>query len=241
MNTPTGVGRTELCTATKQIVQSEVVSEITQDDVMAAVREAIRDTYSTDRPHRVVVDVAGTGAIAYSIDDSLTEYVDGFSIIESIEYPVDDDSPEIDLIDGNEWDIHRRPIGLFIVFEQDRPRTNETFRITYTTYHKETNMRFASIPARDIDPIANLSASFVMEQLALKVSTEVDPSVDADSFDRSSRFRRYTDRAKYYREKYRMSIGKPDDSSQVAAGAVADWDTTLRGDIEHLTHHSRYR
>ena len=224
-----------------------IIEENGSDEDLGAVslrdciKEAVRSGYSKDRPKKTVVDVTGTGAFDYAIT-GLTGYVEDFSTILQVEYPVDDTSQEQDLLEEDEWELYRKPAGLFLRFKETTPSTSQSFRATFTApweFTTSNSSESLAIPSPDIDAIANLSASFAFGRMASKFVRASDPTISADMVDRRTKSDHYRSLAKDYAKMYRDHIGKPSES--VAAGGFVDWDPRLQTGVDRLTHPKRNR
>ncbi len=224
-----------------------ILNEVGADEDLGSVslrdcvKEAVRAGYSKDRPEEKVVEVTGTGAFDYAIT-TLTGYVEGFSTITKMEYPVDDTSQEQDFLEEDEWELYRKPSGLFLRFKEATPATSEKFRATFTVPYQFTTSNPSesiNIPVTDVDAVSNLAASVAFGRMASKFARESDPTIGADTVDHKSKDSRYRALARDYARMYREHIGKP--SEAVAAGGFVDWDPKLQTGVDRLTHPKRQR
>lgn len=177
-------------------------------DLSAAVLEAL-NRYSKDRPLEAVADVAGSGGYNCSLP---ADWVEGFSTALQVEYPVDC-VPAV-IIDRSAWSIYAGPSGKSLRILIATPAADEFVRITYTLPHTES-----TVPAVDLEAIANLAASICLRQLAAAFGQTSDPTIQADSVNyrsKSDEFRRLADS---FEALYKSHLGiKGNDT--VAAGLV---------------------
>jgi len=99
------------------------------------IRAAV-EQYSDDSPDDVTDDVSGDGGKYYGISANLTSWVEGWSIIRSIEYPAADISSDEapTYLDSNEdWDDEYWQGGTrYLYLPNHEPASTETMRIKYS-------------------------------------------------------------------------------------------------------------
>lgn len=178
------------------------------DDLISAATEAL-NRYSKDRPLEVVVDIPGS---ASHDCDLPTDWVDGFSAILQVEYPVDR-VPAV-TVDRADYSIYTSPAGKKLRILIAAPAADEVVRQTYTLPHSED-----SLPSVDLEAVANLAASVCLRQLAASFGQTSDPLIQADSVNyrsKSDEFRRLADS---FEALYKSHLGiKANDT--VTAGLV---------------------
>jgi len=212
-----------------------------EGEKVKAIQMALK-RYSKDRPLVVVEDVDGDGGFDYDVAD-LASWSDGFSVIQTVEYPVDDDSPEPNRLQDDAWTIYQTPDGIFLRFIENTPSAAEDFRLVYTALHGFTGGEDSidsTVKAFDEEAVQALAAAVFCELLASYYAQTADSTISADSVDHSSRAREYAARARAYRGLYFEHLGiKP---GEVAADSVtADTDLTPSWQGDKLTHRRRYR
>lgn len=197
-----------------------------------AIRAAL-EQYSHDAPRTIVADVSATGTFDLALPGG---YVDGFSAIRSIEYPIGAHVPS--LLERGQWVIYRAPSGpvLRLGFTP-----SADVRVTYTVPHTIDDLDSASettINPMHTHAFVALATAKALQQLADKFLHEQEATLDADSVDRAGK----SDQARrligtllgLYRDTLGLSRG-------IRPGLlVVDWDTTIAGTgIDRLTHPRR--
>ena len=180
----------------------ETVPDIKDDDIFRAIADATL-IYSNDRPRSLAQDVDGDGSSLYSVAGRLDEWIDGFSVVHRIRYPLTSATIRPPTLDPDCYDIDRRPDGLYLVFYASRPGRSP-FRVEYSTRHLPD---LSTVPVTDQTALQNLILSLILDQVATAKASEIIPSIEGDTFDRANQSRRYRDSAKMYRDLYREFIG----------------------------------
>lgn len=189
--------------------------------------------YSRHMPDTAVVDVTGNGTNDYSVS-LLTGWVDGFSDVRQVEFPVDE-VPE-SLLDGDEFHIYQKPSGKVLRLASEQPAATEAFRATFTIPRAAT-----TVPDGDVDAISQLAASLCCEELANAYAQTGDPTIGADSVNYRSKSQEFASRAKRLMQLYKEHMGIKGDDAAPAASAVADLDMGYPGGGDRLTHPRRGR
>jgi len=204
---------------------------------IAAINIAVYE-HSKHRPRIVIEDESGAAAFDYAVT-ALAAWVDGFSVIKSIEYPVDDTDEEADVLQDDQWTLYKKPAGDFIRFLEDKPAATESFRVTYTAPHSCTDSA-CTVKAADEFAVQMLAAAHFCDMLATFYAQTQDSNIQADSVDHKSKGSEYASRAKTWRKKYFDHLG-------IAEGKTPAASVTLDGDLkgswagEKITHPKKYR
>ena len=111
----------------------ETVPDIKDDDIFRAIADATL-IYSNDRPRSLSQDVDGDGSSLYNVDERLDGWIDGFSVVHRIRYPLTSATIRPPTLDPDCYDIDRRPDGLYLAFYASRPGRSP-FRVEYSTRH----------------------------------------------------------------------------------------------------------
>ncbi|MBV6425158.1 MAG: hypothetical protein NAOJABEB_02972 [Steroidobacteraceae bacterium] len=204
-------------------------------DVELAIREAL-EVYDDDVPRTIVADVAGDGT-AY--DFSLpTGFVDGYSRIVSVEYPIGDRPAT--LLPSDEYGLYRTTSATKVRLATVTPDSGESFRITYTGRHTLTDLDSAAattIYAYHTEAFVNLAAAKCLMRLANRFVHEQESTLNLDAVDRNSKTdiaRRMADKLiAAYREVVGVTRGESPSSARV------NWDARLGGVLSPLTHRTR--
>lgn len=201
------------------------------DSVNSAINTAIA-IYSKHRPAESVKAVTGNAGHDY---DAPSGWVDEFSRIIRIEYPVDEVPAEY--LDEDDFTIYSGPSGKKIRLIADTPAATEAFNITFTIPRTE-----ATIPAPDEDAVANLAAAICLEMLANAFTQTSDSTIGADAVNYRSKGYEFGQRAKALRKLYSEHMGIKEDDIVPAAIAVRDMDgMNYPGGSGRLTHSRRAR
>lgn len=179
------------------------------DDYQPAITAAL-ERYSVHRPREVVVDVTGTGGHDVTLPAS---WVDEFSTLRSVEYPVDEVPAEFLTVD--EWTVYNSPAGKVLRLVGDTPAETDSLRLTITVPRAE-----AQIKTGDTDAVASLAASFCLDTLANLFASANDPTIMADVVNYRTKSVEYASRAKALRRLYRDHVGIDEDGGAPASMTV---------------------
>ena len=192
------------------------------DDYLSAVTEAL-NRYSKARPFETVADIPGDGGHDYDLP---SDWLDGFSTIPALEYPVDQVPEQI--IDRRDWKIYSTPAGKKLRLLTVTPAADETLRITYTVYHTED-----SVPAVDLEAVANLAASVCCIMLAAAFGQSSDSIIQADSVNYGSKADSFRRLAGSLEGRYKEHLGIKDSDTVTAAMATAAPPDSTRIRLTH--------
>ena len=210
---------------------------LVEADKIQAINTALK-LHSRQKPLVVVEDVDGDGGFDYAVSD-LASWSTGFSVIKTVEYPVDDDDETPDVLQDDQWIIYEKPAGKFLRFLEDKPAADEDIRVAYTALHTCTALA-CSVDDFDEQAVQMLCASIFCDMLATYFAQTQDSTIAADSVDHNSKAREYAARAKTYRKQYFDHLGIKE--GQVTAASVTrDQDAPSSHRADKLTHPSRYR
>jgi hypothetical protein len=165
-----------------------------------------RVEYEASFPRERVVELAGDGGFDYAIA-GLTGFVDGFSSITQIRYPVVASDPAPPALDETDYVVVRLPTGVFLRFLNGiKPLATEKFHPYFTTPHTLDGAS-STIPSAHDDALADLAAHHACLMLAAFYEQTGDSSIDADAVDRPRRTDTYRALAKAYRASYEEKLG----------------------------------
>ena len=207
------------------IVSDDSGKLINPEDYDRNIQAAIK-LYSKHRPNLIAADIVGNGTNDYSLP---TGWIDEFSTIKSIEYPLGD--VPASLLDSDDYGIYQTPTAKKIRLNNISPSASESFRAAFTVLRTET-----TIPDSDINALCNLAASLCLEELANAYAQTSDSTIAADSVDYRSKSAEFAMRAKRLMQLYKEHVGIKEDDIAPAASAVADFDMKYPGGGERLTH-----
>lgn len=187
--------------------------------------------YSKHRPGSDVADITGDGTHDYDLPDA---WVDEFSSIVSIEYPIGE-VPE-SLMDEDDYKIYRTADAKQIRLLSDAPAVTESFRVTFTVPRGAT-----TVPDGDVDALSMLAASFCLEELANAFAQTGDSTINADVVNYRSKSSEFSSRAKRLLQLYKEHMGLKDNDTVPAAAVIRDVDQKYPGGLDRLTHPRRAR
>lgn len=134
-----------MTTVTLSTFRTQVDNLISADDTeLAQIRreqqiKAAMQQYSKDRPEQETDDVTGDGGKYYVLSTSLSNWIEDFSRVISIEYPAqaisEDETPIY--LDASDWDDNyfadaSGTLTRYLFLPNHAPAATETMRITYT-------------------------------------------------------------------------------------------------------------
>jgi len=193
--------------------------------------------HSRQRPQIIVEDEDGDGGFDYAVS-LLALWSDGFSVIKTVEYPVDDDDETPDILQDDEWRMYVTPEGEFLRLLNNVPSATEDMRITYTALHTCTDTA-CTVKTFDEEAVQALAAGHFCNMLSAYYAQTQDSTINADSVDHGSKGREYAARAKMFRTVYFNHIGIKEGEA-MAASVTRDQD--MDGSWgDRLTHPKRYR
>ncbi|MHC1726502.1 MAG: hypothetical protein AB9866_10910 [Syntrophobacteraceae bacterium] len=203
-----------------------------------AINNALR-LHSKYKPRKIPEDLPGDGGFDYPVS-GLALWINDFSIILQVEYPVNDLVVEDNILEESDWQLYEKPAGSVLRFLSDVPQATENMRITYTTTHVFSLDDVATVADVDEGAVQALAASFYCRQIAAAYAQSQDSTIQADSVDHSSKRREYEAQAVRYRSEYdeHMGINK---SGPKGASVTGEWDTDYPGGYDRLTHPRRNR
>ena len=203
---------------------------LSETDKDNAISTAIT-RYSRHRPLTKILDIAGSGTNDINVP---AEWVPEFSELRSVEYPVGQVPAE--LLGADDFTVYKSPAGEKIRLLTQRPSAQETLRITITVLRTQE-----SIPAVDLNSVADFAASLCLRTLASMYLDTSDPTIGADVVNYRSKSGEATSLANKLEEQYNKHIGIKDDGSPPAASAVSSFTVDYPGGSDRLTHPRRQR
>jgi hypothetical protein len=194
------------------------------------LREAVEE-YSTVNPRNKTAVLTGDGVL--TTFPLPAGWVDGFSTLDSIEYPIGNQEPvfldEAEEYTADYWDATGGPK---IHFYSLVLGLSVTALVKYTALHHVLSQNPVgettadTIPIKDRYGVASLAAANCCLMLAAYYAQTSDSTIGADAVDYGSRTERYLALARQYRGEYNGAFGIAGDSGVMAASAHMDLDTT---------------
>jgi len=191
---------------------------LTDTEITDLVRQAT-SRYSLDRPLEVVADLDPDGTRYLALP---TAFEEGFSVIRSIEYPINDDPPAY--LDPRDVDFYRTPTVLQLRCRWEIPTGADTVRLTYTG-----RRAFAALAAdttvldRDFDAVCDLAVGASCDAIAQKYARTHEPLVGASGIAYRDKADVWAARAKRYEARYRDAMGPAIGSATINWDSVPSW------------------
>ena len=227
--------RQDYITAIGHLVGGEL--PLGETEKIFAIAAALKK-YSSHRPRIVVEDEEGNGSFDYALT-LLTDWTDGFSVIKSVEYPVNDADETADILQEDAWGIYQKPVGEYLRLLEDIPKATENIRIVYTALHTCTDAA-CTVPVYDEEALQILAASIFCDMLAAYFAQTQDSTIRADAVDHKSKASEYAARARAYRKIYFDHLGV-EEGKAPAASVTRDQDTAGSFGDDRMTHGKRWR
>ena len=217
-----------------------IVDDLVRDDANritplqrdTAIISAI-ERYSKDRPRAKVEDVAAAGGSLLALPAG---WQADFSVLSSIEYPVDQTPPSF--IPNDQWGMYLSPVGETIKLLSGL-QAGVQCRLQYSIRHV-VDADQDTIRIGDREPVCCLAAASLCDQLAAWSAGNTDSTIKADAVDYKSASAEYAARAKALRKRYTDELGI-DDKKNVAASAVVSIQRPNSLGRERLTHGRTFR
>lgn len=204
----------------------------------ALVVRAIKERYAKDAPLEIVSDVAGNGTNYLDLPvDPAGEAIfePNFSTIESIEYPIGQQPPQMVL--DSDIRLYRSPTGYQVLINFDTPPVGSSMRVTWTARHLGDG---STVPDKDFHAVVDFAASLAAEKLASFYVGTGDSTIQADVVNYRSKSQEMLNIAKALRKRYynHMGIDEGATSDEEVAPALSlgnQWLTQNSG-VDRLLH-----
>jgi hypothetical protein len=212
--------------ATVQGLVKDTDAKLSDADWASGISGALA-RYSKHRPKISVADIEGDGTNLY---DAPAGWVDEFSRIKSIEYPVGD-NPETLLDSEDDYRIYQTADAEKIRLVNASPDSPDTFRVSFTVPRTE-----ATIPANDLTAVANLAAHICLGMLASRYIGTGDSTLQADAVSYRTKSQECASRAKACLTFYNEHLDLKDGDTLPAASVVGSRTLNYPGGGDRLTH-----
>jgi len=213
-----------------RLIQDEA-GRLSTADIDGFLAEAL-SVFSRDYPRVRVVDIAGTGAYQYDLP---ADWVEGFSAVVRLEYPVGQRPPVY--LEADDYMVYRDTSGEKLLLVSHLPQSGETLRLTYTTTYTEAALE--EIPQVMQEGVCLLAAALCCEALSRSYAQGTQPTIAVDAVDYGEKSDVYARRAKELQERYAEFMGKA--SGVRPASGVRDWDVNYPWGEDRLTHPKKQR
>lgn len=217
---------------TKTITElGENVDDASSADIDGCIQDAIME-YSKIHAQEKSIDFSGDGT-AYSFSMP-SDWMDGFSVIKQVEYPLGEQSPEI--IKPYRFRAYKGTAGnVTFRLVEDIPSSTGTVRVTYLLPHTGSSSSF-TIPDSDVAAVAALAASKVARQLAAQNARTQSNTMDADVVNYLSKVANWTTLADKLEDRYKSLMSVPKNTDVDASTMYGDWDSEYPWRGSFLTH-----
>lgn len=226
------------------IVVQSIIQDGAQKLTVNSRFDAIRDAVA-EHAHLIPFtrrrSIFGTGS---AILATPTGWVDEFSAVQRIEYPLGTNPPTY--LQSSDWTLISSPTASTtyqIQFLSLSLATAQRVNLEWTIPHT-IDESTSTIPEAQFRPVAWLASSYALLQLSAFYNQSGDSTISIDSQDAGSKGRDYLALARELRSRYRLwfGLGVEGEKSDVqAAGIFVDLDrkTSYRGDW--FMHPNRWR
>jgi hypothetical protein len=210
-----------------------------------AIKQAITQRYSKDRPQEIVTEQQGSALNDQALPqkDQATNFEEGFSSIKQIEFPID--QVPAALLDQEDWELFRKADGLKLRILSTVPAASETLRVTWTARHKSDG---TTVPESDFDAVCDYAAALVFSKMAARATQIGDNSISADTVNYRTKGQEYMtlgkDAAKRYLDHLGISTGgaqQPGGETVAPAMASGEMDIDMGWGGDRLIHGRRTR
>jgi len=217
----------------------DVGAKLKTEALDGAIRQAILQRYSKDRPQEKVSDVSGNGTALLAVP---TGWEDGFSRLvkeEGIEYPVGSVPPTY--LEDDQWRMYRDTAAPKIMLLSAQPAASETIRLKWTQRHAEDA---STVRIEDFEALSDYAAALAFDLLAARHVPTGDATLAADTVNYRTKPQEYLGLAKKFAARYFTHMGI-DPEAKAEAGpalAIGEVDQDIAGSgVDRLTHPGRWR
>jgi len=180
-----------------------------EKEINDSLVSSLESRFSEDFPQVIVLDITGDGTQRYDVP---ADWVEEFSFINALEFPVDD-IPQT-FVDKRRYSVDKLPSGQKITLVNITPPASEEFRITYNIPWSIATLE--NIPKHNNENFILLAASNLARLLSAAFSSHTDSRFEADTADHASQAENFKTIADDLLELYDNSIGA--DEGVKAAG-----------------------
>ncbi len=220
----------------KSLVKDDANKLADPDDYLAAIEAILTGRYSADRPLIKVKDYAGNG-VAYTFTLPAT-YIDGFSSIESVEYPAGE-RPQ-SFLDAREFLVDWiSETAKALILSETTPATGQTLRVRYSAQRTIES----EILLTDRDAVSKLAAALCYRMLAARYAQTSDPTISADVVNYRTKAQEYTALADKLEKDYHSQVSgdASGEGGPAASSGWVNWDTRQQVGLDYLFHPRRLR
>lgn len=207
------------------VADGTVVWEEDSDEIDTAIIQALK-SYSKDNPDQKTVNIIGNGSSDYSLPAS---WVDDFSDVISIEYPIND--IPANLLDDRSFQIYQTTTENKIRLLDDKPSVTESFNLKFTIPRL-----IGTIPPTHTESFSWLATAFCFIKLSNLYSHATDSSLSISELNATEKSNQYSKRAEDLIKLYKDFMGITLDGGQIPKIGHCSLDHNYPFNIDRLTH-----
>lgn len=223
--------RAELLAQTKRILK-DTVPRIVDADLEGVIQNEAIQHFSKHKAKKRIADLTASGSFDYELSvANFTYWINGFSWILSVEYPIDSQNPNI--IEFEKWDIYEDTSAKFLRFLDTTPNTG-TIRVVYFGPHNVPDSGESTLDDIDVGAFCFLVASMGAMTIAGFYGQSSDSNIGADAIAYRDKSDIWAARGKDWYKKY---IEYMFPNNLQASMAFREFDTTYKElALSRLTH-----
>ena len=167
-----GLTVTQIYNRANELIKYTEYTIFPQTDRENIISNAVVKEYSRRRPLQQLAVMTGASDNWYDLP---SDFEDGFSVIQEIEYPVES-SPK-DIIAPKHYEINLMGDGKKLRFDYNNPALNQTFWMKYTIRHSFNSNGESEIIQADENGVVYLTVALWCKALADKFAEKADPNL----------------------------------------------------------------
>lgn len=220
---------TPFLTRIAQKVSGVSANDLTSAMVSANLQQALKE-YSRTSPKILIKDITADGSYEYSLP---TEWVDGFSALQQIEYPAGVmQDPHDAIVPPEKYGVYN---ATKIRFYSISPAAGKIIRTTFSIPHSVAT-EASTVYANDVDSVCSLAAAYCCFDLARKYAQDNESFISADSVDRKTKSEKYLALGKSLVTEFAIHFGLNKDAEVMAGSSAKNLDINYPGGLDQLTH-----
>lgn len=185
-----------------ELVLEAITDDLFRTETAKKLVEQAVEIFSRDRPLQKTVEFVGDGkTFQFQLPE---DFLDGFSSVQAVEYPVDSRLPcflpQEEFIVLN---VAGKPFLRLVILT---PKVGERIRVFYTTIHSLTETN-STIPSHLKTAVVNKACELACRFLAGQYLKMFSPGIVAEPIDYGKKAEDYLRLAASYRDAYRAIIG----------------------------------
>lgn len=203
-------------------------SDLEDADYDQALAQALV-RHSMYRPREVVADIQGNGSYDLTLPST---FVNGFSTIISVEYPVGQQTPNY--LYSKDYTIYRTATATKLRLLNYSPSTSEIVRVIFTAMHTITDT--STLPPSDEWAVVNLAAHFSALILSAFYRQHDEPTNTADVMDWRTKGDLWANVARDHYKLWANHIGMRENDLSPAYNVNFDIDLSFQWQRDFIIH-----